>query len=247
LNQAPGNYRSAVYGAYLSSRGEVAAEIVAAQIRVRTKHCQRIIRDFFPPNRDARLLELASGYGALLHHAAGAGYREIRGVDKSPEQVEAAGRFGLANITDSDCNAFLESEASDSADAIISLDLIEHLSKPELGGLISEVVRVLKPGGRWIIHCPNGESPFGGRIRYGDFTHELSFTQRSLSQLLRTYGFARVICYEDGPVVHGVKSALRAGIWRVIRSGLRLWLAAETGQVDKNGIFTQNPFFIAYK
>ena len=37
--------------------------------------------------------------------------------------------------------------------------------------------RALKPGGRWILHTANAESPFYGRVRYGDITHEQAFTQ----------------------------------------------------------------------
>ncbi|MGO9455396.1 MAG: class I SAM-dependent methyltransferase [Candidatus Binataceae bacterium] len=243
----PADYRRAIYPTYLSSRDEASPETVAARIAVRAEHCRRIIRDFFPTSYNARIVELGCGYGALLYYAAATGYRDLRGVDQSLEQIVAAQTYGITEVIRGDCLEFLGDEADQSLDAVISLDLIEHFDKPELCGLVIEVARVLKPNGRWIIHCPNGESPLGGRVRYGDFTHEQGFTQDSLRQLLYAYGFARVECFEDGPLAHGVKSGLRFVLWRAIHLALRICLVAETGQVNAAPIFTQNLFCIAYK
>ena len=38
------------------------------------------------------------------------------------------------------------------------------------------VQRALKPGGRWILHVPNGEALFGARMRYWDFLATGAFT-----------------------------------------------------------------------
>jgi SAM-dependent methyltransferase len=247
MSHIQSDYRALIYDSYLSSNGEAAPDVVAAHIQVRRSHCQRIIQDYFPAQRDARILELGCGYGDLLHNAAAAGYRGMSGVDKSPEQVAAARRFGVGGVIEGDCIEFLHSVVDQDFDAVVSLDLIEHFTKSELCEMAGEVARVLNPRGRWILHTPNGESPFAGRIRYGDFTHEQCFTQWSLRQLFRAYGFNRVECFEDGPVVHGLKSGLRLALWRAIRSGLRAWLVIETGQVGESPIFTQNLFCIAYK
>ena len=158
-------YRKILYDSYLSSQGEAAADVLAAHLRVRANHCQRILNDFFPPDRDARILELGCGYGALLHYAMAAGYHDIRGVDNSPEQLAAAHQLGITCAVEGDCIDFIGKEADNSLDVIVSLDLIEHFDKPEVCGLVAEVARALKSTGRWILHCPNGESPFGGRVR----------------------------------------------------------------------------------
>lgn len=108
-------------------------------------------------------------------------------------------------------------------------------------------MRVLRVGGRWIIHTPNGESPFGGRVRYGDLTHENAFTRESLSQLCHVCGFSEIRCFEDAPVVHGVKSAVRYVAWKTLRGLLRLYLAAETGDGGRAAIFSQNLLAVAIK
>ncbi len=134
---------------------------------------------------------------------------------------------------------------SASQDVIIAFDVIEHFTKEELLPFVDEVHRVLRSGGRWIIHTPNGESPFVGRVRYGDLTHEMAFTRISISQLLKSSGSSEIVCQEDTPVPHGLKSAVRWILWKIIRSGLRFYVAAETGERDS--IFSQNFLTVAVK
>jgi len=130
---------------------------------------------------------------------------------------------------------------------VVAFDVIEHFTRDELLGFVDQVQRVLRPGGRWIIHTPNGESPFCGRMRYWDLTHELAFTRTSIIQLLLSSGFSNVQCFEDAPIPHGLTSAGRWLLWKAIRSGLRLYLAAETGDTASSAIFSQNFLTVADK
>jgi cyclopropane fatty-acyl-phospholipid synthase-like methyltransferase len=57
------------------------------------------------------------------------------------------------------------------------MDVIEHLTRQELFDLLDSVYRVLAPGGVCLVHVPNAEGLYGMRIRYGDFTHELAFSE----------------------------------------------------------------------
>ena len=247
LSDEASNYRKVIFDSYLSAFGNSSIEVLRHQLAVRAHHCGRAIRNFFPADRDARILDLGCGYGALEYYAAQAGYANIRGVDRSVEQLDASRRLGIANIAQDDCFEMLAKEQPGSLDAIVSFDLIEHLPKEQVCDLAAAIAKALAPGGRWILHCPNAESPMGGRVRYGDFTHELAFTRLSLAQLLTSFRFSRVECFEDGPVVHGMTSAVRLVVWRIIRAALHVWLVAETGQTDGTPIFTQNLFCVAYK
>ena len=129
----------------------------------------------------------------------------------------------------------------------IAFDVIEHFTKAELIPLVDEVLRVLKLGGRWVIHVPNGESPFGNRMRCWDFTHEQAFTRTSLGQLLVASGFASVEAYEDRPIPHGFISLVRATLWRLIRATLLFYIAVETGSLDRRAVFSQNLLAVAEK
>lgn len=134
-----------------------------------------------------------------------------------------------------------------SLDVVVVFDVIEHFTRDELLPFVDQVHRVLKPGGRWIIHAPNSESPFFGAIRFGELTHELAFTRTSIAQLLLSSGFAEVCCFEDAPVVHGTKSALRWLLWKSFRGVLRLYIAAETGDAGGAHIFSRNLLAVATK
>jgi len=123
--------------------------------------------------------------------------------------------------------------------------VIEHFAKDDLLRLVDAVHRGLRAGGRWIIHVPNGESPFFGAVLHADLTHEQAFTRESMAQLLLASGFRKVRCYEDTPVAHGAKSLVRVLLWRLIRAGLRVYVAAETGDTSPDVIFSRNLLVVA--
>ncbi|MGI8498976.1 MAG: class I SAM-dependent methyltransferase [Gemmatimonadaceae bacterium] len=238
-------YRERIYRSYNSARHESWAPGTVAQLESRAPYFRRLIARHFPGDREARILDLGCGYGALLFFARRAGYTRCEGVDGSTEQVAAAARLGITGVELGDVMQTLERLGSASQDVVLALDLIEHFRRDELMKLVDQVLRVLSPGGRWIIHTINGESPLFGRIRYGDLTHEEAFTRTSIGQLLLSSGFTRVECFEDTPIVHGVKSAARYVVWKTMRGFLRLYLAAETGISDRTPIFTQNFLTVA--
>lgn len=175
------------------------------------------------------------------------GIRIVRGIDYSGEQVVAAKRLGIEGVEQGDLMETLLSLPDGSQDVVIAFDVIEHFTKDELIPFVDEVFRVLRKGGKWLIHCPTGESPFCSKILFGDFTHELAFTRTSIAQLLLASGFAHVSSYEDKPVVHGAKSLVRRCLWETFRLLLRLYLAAETGAGEKECIFSQNFLTVTMK
>lgn len=233
-------YRSRIYGAYVSGRHRPLAPATLQGLIPREPHLNRLIRLHFPDDKEARILDLGCRHGALIHFARQAGYANIRGVDGSPEQVLAAGRLGIEGVDEADVVTTLATCPTASLGCVVAFDLIEHFTRDELLSVVDDVKRVLEPGGIWIIHAPNGESPFASRMRYWDLTHELAFTRTPIAQLLHSSGFCEVHSYEDGPVPHGLKSAGRWVIWRIIRSMLRLYLAVETGEIGRDAIFSQN-------
>jgi cyclopropane fatty-acyl-phospholipid synthase-like methyltransferase len=199
-----------------------------------------LVRRHFPADRGARILDLGCGNGAIIRVARQAGYSNIIGVDRSAEQVADAERLGIPGVRQGDLQDAIAGVETESLDAVITFDVIEHLAREELVPLVDEIHRALRTGGCWLVHVPNAESPFFGRIRYGDITHEQAFTQSSLGQLVRSSGFQRLGCYEDTPIIHGARSALRFAVWKVVRGMLRVYLAAETGSTDESVILSQN-------
>ena len=229
-------YRARIYGAY-----------VTGCLAPRLPYLRWLVRTCMPPDRDAAILDIGCGHGAILYALQQAGYRNACGVDGSAEQVQAAARLGIQGVEQGDLMQTLREATDASLDVVIAFDVIEHFTKAELIPLVDEVQRVLRPGGRWVIHAPNGESPFGNRVRFGDYTHEQAFTRTSLGQLLLASGFLRVEAYEDRPIPHGLTSSVRAVLWQLIRAALLFYIAVETGSFDRRAVFSQNLLAVALK
>jgi len=240
-------YRDRIYSQYLRSCGIAPDPLGEVSLASRAPTLRRIVRRHFPASLDARILDLGCGHGAFVHFIREAGYRNVVGVDRSPEQVAEALKLGVEGVREGDLVETLQNLPAESQDVVIAFDVIEHFTKPELLSFIDEVRRVLKPAGRWIIHAPNGESPFVGAVLYGDFTHEQAFTRASLSQLLLASGFDRVECYEDRPHTKSLIGVARRALWSVFRTILLLYLAAETGESGRGRILSQNLLAIAIK
>ena len=240
-------YRERIYQHYIRSFNGSLSLTSLDDLRSRAPYLNQLISRHFPPDRRAKILELGCGHGALIYSARNAGYQNITGVDRSPQQVDEAQKLGIEGVMEGELLETLRSLPDASQDVIVAFDVIEHFQKDEILELTDDVLRVLKKGGRWIIHCPNGESPFCGRIRYGDFSHECCFTRTSITQLLTSSGFSDVRCFEDAPVPHGVKSGIRLVCWKLIRGVLRGYLAVETGAGEASCIFSQNFLTIGIK
>lgn len=241
------DHRERVYRSYREVTGVLARIDAEGPARRVPHHLHKIVRRHFPEDRGVRVLDLGCGRGDLLAVARAVGYGDLTGIDGSPSQVAAAQRRGVADVRQGDILDVLDSLEPGCFDVVVTYDVIEHFTMPELLRVVDGVARILRPGGRWIIHAPNGEGLFGMRMRYWDITHEMAFTRNSLGQLLVASGFAGVSCFEDQPIPHGVKSAVRFVLWRCIRFVLWLALAAETGETDRGAIFSQNLLAVAHK
>lgn len=239
-------YRDVLYKKYVTTN-KTFDENTSPEAHIASKKhfFSRVIKQCFPQARDTRIIDFGCGDGALLYFAKKAGYQNVSGYDASSEQIEIAKSLGLQEVHLKNALTAISDLPNQAANIVVSFDVIEHMTKEEVLAFAGEVHRILTPSGKWIIHTLNAESPFFGRIRYGDLTHENGFTQTAIQQLLNVTGFNEMHCYEDTPIVHGLKSALRSFLWKFIRTIYRFCLAVETG--DKNGIFSQNFLIVAVK
>ena len=102
-------YRSRIYANYVQSRTQVLAPPTLAELASRAPYLRRLVRAHFPADRQAAVLDLGCGHGALLHFAREAGYTDLRGVDGSPQQVAAARRLGIEGVAEGDLRDALAS------------------------------------------------------------------------------------------------------------------------------------------
>jgi SAM-dependent methyltransferase len=238
-------FRARLYGGYVASRETPLAPDTISDLGPKLAHLRRMVKRHFPPDLDAKVLDLGCGHGTLLFVLEQLGYVHVHGIDRSAEQVDAAQRLGILGVRSGDLIEELRQTESRSLDVVVAYDVLEHFNRGELLELVDLFVEKLKPGGRCVIHVPNGESPFVGRVRYGDLTHELAFTRVSLNQLLLSAGFCNVSCFEDTPVVHGIVSAVRWGLWKLIRGVMWLVVTVESPHAGRGCILSQNLLAVA--
>ena len=104
--------------------------------------------------RGARILDVGCGGGFLSNPLASDGY-SLRGIDRSASSLEAARKrapFGAdASYAVGDALALLEPPAS--FDAVLLMDLLEHLDDPARA--VAEAARMLKPSGILVYHTFN--------------------------------------------------------------------------------------------
>jgi 2-polyprenyl-3-methyl-5-hydroxy-6-metoxy-1,4-benzoquinol methylase len=228
-------YKTRLYEHYLSQHVRPKAGEMQSILASRGPYLKRMIARWMPSGRDARVLDLGCGYGAIMYFLRAAGYIHVTGIDTSPEQVSAAHELGLADVHCGNVYPFLQQTQDQSFEVVIAFDIFEHLAKMELLELGDELHRILSPGGRIIMHAPNGEGVFSGTIRHGDLTHEMAFTRANIAQFAGACSFSVVAVQEDTPVIHGIKSLIRSVLWHLISFPLRLLAAADTGA----GVFSK--------
>jgi SAM-dependent methyltransferase len=241
------NYRPRFYTSYAQLKQRTDLEQVRRDLPLTRPYLARLVAKCFPADHDCSIVDVGCGSGALLLFLQEAGYVNTIGVETSPDQVEFARQLGVRSVLFGDLVPFLRNSSGEVFDVVVAFDVIEHFCKDEVLEIMDHAYRVLRPGGRLIVHVPNAEGIFGSRIFWSDFTHEMAFTRESLRQLACACGFSSVEFSEDLPVVHGVKSLIRRVLWTGLRSIFRLAYVAETGDTGPGLILTQNLLAVANK
>jgi SAM-dependent methyltransferase len=92
------------------------------------------------------------GYGSAAIAAAGPPARIVVGVERDPDHLARGARdFPWVRILDADATELPLPDAC--ADAVILLDVIEHIANPQL--VLAEARRVLRPHGAIIVTVPH--------------------------------------------------------------------------------------------
>jgi 2-polyprenyl-3-methyl-5-hydroxy-6-metoxy-1,4-benzoquinol methylase len=222
-------FKDRFYQSYVSThithrKGEATLDRLRGDFPVWDHHFGRLL----PTDRDARILDVGCGHGGLVYWLSQRGYRNAEGIDLSAEQVATAERLGVGNVRQGNIIGYLDCR-NGYYDALILRDVIEHFSRDEILEILRLAQRALRPGGTVIVQVPNAESPFFGRIRYGDFTHEIAFSASSLVQVLQVTGYHRIRLRSTSPVVRSLPSLVRVALWKGVEALYRLLLFAELG------------------
>ena len=223
----PKGYRDRLFKRYVTTHAAHAHDY-RWRSSVLESHFRSYLSPFLPQNKAAPILDVGCGSGEMILILQRMGYTDVRGIDLSREQIEEAVLRGAENVEVADAIGYL-SERREEFSLILALDFIEHLTKDEVFPFLDAAHEALMRDGILILSTPNMASPFGARIAFGDFTHEVGFTPVSITQVLRAAGFDPVGIFPCKPVVHGLASGLRWMVWKVLNLCVKLYLIAETG------------------
>ena len=238
-----GTINSRPYSRYLSTRQEIVGGTDDRSLQEVADRFSVYLRGWMPPDYSASILDAGCGNGNALYAFSTWGYSKLEGVDLSEEQVqEAQKRF--PQVKCEDIFTYL-SDRDEMYDLITAFDLIEHFSPEEAMKFIDYANHALCNGGSIIIQTPNAAGLRPGNLMWGDFTHKQNYAPPALRQMLYLSGFSDVEFRETIPVIHGLKSLLRAGLWRCVRAGAAACDMIETGK--KQDVYTRNMMVFARK
>jgi SAM-dependent methyltransferase len=221
------DYRERFYGAYSKVWDSWSSERRAEDYERWGRACLWRIRGWLPESKDASILDVGCGTGNVLRVLRKIGYRNVEGVDASPEHVELAARSGCV-VHRSDAMAFLRARPGQ-YELIAAFDLLEHLTKREAIEFVEAACEALKDGAL-LLQLPNTAAPAGLATFSGDLTHEQMYSPESLTQLLTSCGFDAPEVREVGPVPGSIIGYLRIGVWSLFKLNYILGDLAETGR-----------------
>lgn len=229
------DYRERIYGCY-SKMFQGRTETVTKRdqdwwYRVYSYY----FRNWLPDDKQAAIVDVGCGAGALLTVFKRKGYYNLYGVDLSVPQVEFA-RHIVKDVVVDNAIDYLK-RRNGSFNLITAIDIIEHFKKDEALNFLDACFVALRPGGRLILQTPNAESPWVGSIRYGDMTHETCYTPAGLSRIMNMCGFIEVEGRPCVPTPNNLNSTIRYLLWQMISIGFRICTFIEG--YKSSGIYTR--------
>ena len=213
--------------------GQTAAEVIAGKVRT-----------FLPllPSPSARILEIGCGMGELSYGLMMKGF-EVIGVDISDIRVKRLGLLKTSNLNFGRCDAVYLPFADQTFDAVISMQLFEHLHPEDAREHLQEVYRVLRPGGRYLLETPNRLTGPGDVSRF--FTdgkaqgfHLKEYRITELYSLFSKLGYQKVkIVLRKKRVYSNEIARYLEKIWALLPRSLRL----------SHTLGMHNPIYMAFK
>lgn len=145
------------------------------------------------------VLELGAGYCDFINQVE-AGSRIA--FDLNPDMAKFAAPG--VDFRAGDCRG-LPGIDDGSIDAVFASNFLEHFTVDEVGGLLADIRRVLRPAGRLLLLQPNYRR--NPKHYWDDPTHKTAFDDGNLPALIERHGF-RVLRLVPGLLPFSMKSRL---------------------------------------
>lgn len=170
---------------------------------LRTLDIDRCLQDF--GHTPKKILDVGHGYGAIANHYHASGY-DVTAIDVNPVLVEAASKsYPDVKFILYDGKTFPFEDSR--FDTVILNDVLEHISYEDMEVVLSEIKRVLLPGGiiyisvmnRWQLIEPHSLIPLltwlprsawhpvSRKLKKRDYIHYWPYTRGRIKSLLKKY------------------------------------------------------------
>jgi 2-polyprenyl-3-methyl-5-hydroxy-6-metoxy-1,4-benzoquinol methylase len=146
-----------------------------------------------PQRAQRRALDVGCGYGLLLRFLRESGFGTLDGIELDVHLHGIARELlgPSSTIWHGDALAVL-AKLTAPYDLVTAYDILEHFDKDAGLQLAEGIRRVLAADGCAVFRTPNMANVLGSYSRCMDLTHQVGFTEQSLTQLLHLAGFQKV-------------------------------------------------------
>jgi len=171
-------------------------------IKQRLRVYEPFLRSLKEIDDTCQAFDIGCGRGEWLELLIEQGF-QAKGVDLDEGMLQACWDRGLPAVQ-GDALSALQVLPGESQTLISGFHIVEHVPFSVLQDLVSESLRVLKPGGLLIFETPNAENlVVGTNSFYLDPTHERPLPHQLLEFLVEYSGFARqkILRLQEAPSV----------------------------------------------
>jgi SAM-dependent methyltransferase len=219
-NPTPRYHEARYYAYQTAARGLLTADRLKSEFEALAEYYWYGLRDYLPADKEQMCLDLPCGYGNFLYFLKKHGYRNCRGYDLDPRQVELARSLDLPAEWGEAFDVL--ANISEPVSLIACIDFIEHLEKSAAVRFLEACYQAMPAGGTLILRVPSADGPFGAHDVCNDITHAWGVTSNALCCLLNMVGFASVRIL-DFPNAHPRRGILSAARWMACR--ISRWIA----------------------
>lgn len=163
----------------------------------------------------AKVLEIGFGNGNFIGWAKQRG-AVVYGTELQQSVVEKAVKNGV-NVLPTEIRKSVDLLGGQLT-AMAALDVMEHLSIEQNISLLGSAAMMLKKDGILLIRFPNGQSPIGLTVQYGDRSHVSVLSIPIINQLI--VGLPFVVTYAGEPL-RTLTGGMTSRLARYIQIGMR--------------------------
>lgn len=227
------NNNKTIYDDYFEKNFRYSNILTEKEYENVSRHYENTYGKILPSDKNAKILDIGCGTGHFLYYLNKRGYKNFLGIDVSPQQIEFCKQNVSKNVQLADTFKFLKRKEPD-YDVIVAHDFLEHIPKSETRLFLNLVYGSLRKRGLLLIRVPNMSNPFSLDSRYRDFTHEIGFTEKSLSQLLGSTGFGDIQISATTILIRSFRNRVRSLLVDLVHICLRFLYYIQDFTVPKN-------------